>query len=203
MWKLKQAIASFVVRKATSIRVVGKRIAASLIKKGVEETKIHVQPVTVHKKKRDSKNVHLQDNYGGYKKIFLFLGRLVPVKNLSWFINATSQILKEQNYLLLIVGEGSERARLEEQVKQLSLEKHVRFESWTNNPEGYLASSTALVLPSLAEGYGRVVLEAREAKCPVIMTDVGVANYEVHSSKDVYIVDIGNEQGFIDAMKTV
>ena len=57
------------------------------------------------------------------KHYFIAAGRLKYVKGFDFLINAIAPLLKErQDIMLIILGDGPEKSRLEKQVKQLNLE---------------------------------------------------------------------------------
>jgi glycosyltransferase involved in cell wall biosynthesis len=74
---------------------------------------------------------------------------------------------------LVLLGDGPLRVRLEEQVKRLSLSGKVDLAGVVADIWPHLAAADILVLPSLSEPLGMVVLEAMAAGLPVVATDVG------------------------------
>lgn len=195
-----------VLPRADKVRVVGERIRRSLIKLGVGEEKIYKRAIDTTKIAEfygalPKPANELRGQYPGYEKIFVWAGRMDPVKNLSFLIDAFSEVFKKNSrYLLLLVGDGLQRLGLEKLVKKLNLEKNIKFIGWVYNPFIYLANADAVVFPSLSEGYGLVAMEAAAAGTPVIMTDVGVANYELKPGPKVKIVPVGDKNAFVKEM---
>jgi len=184
-----------VIARADRVRVVGERVRESVIRLGVLPEKIVVRPVAVDTKRIEEQApaFDLHKKYAEFKKIFLALGRLEVVKNLAWLIRFWGDVVaKEPRFLLLIVGSGGERQTIEGLVKKLNLCHNIIFEPWTTDPWSYLKTADALLFPSISEGYGLVVREAIAAGLPVIMNDVGVANYEVPASDQATIVPIND-----------
>jgi glycosyltransferase involved in cell wall biosynthesis len=72
------------------------------------------------------------------------------------------------------VGDGSEHGHLIALAHQLNIADRVFFENEKESLPYYTIADLVLV-PSLYEGYGIVIVEARAAGKPVISTDVGVA----------------------------
>jgi len=190
-------LGKFIIRRADSLRVVGLRIKDSLLKMGVLDQKIFIQPIKIDARNLSSQpiKINLKEKYIGYDKIFLCLGRLESVKNLNWLIDVFAQALKSRpNYLLLIVGQGSERAKLARQIEDFGLEKNIKMEDWTNDPISYLKTVDCLLFSSLSEGYGLSVMEAVAVGCPVFMNDVGVGGYEVKAGEKVKIIPLVKEK---------
>lgn len=201
----KQGLAKFVLKRASKIRVVGERIRQSVLKFGVVENKIVVKPVQNNPEliKNWISEVNLQDKYPGYDKIFLILGRLEPVKNIPWLINVFGEVVKQKNYLLLIVGRGTEEEIIKKQISTQGLENNIKLENWTEDPYGYLKSADCVLFPSLSEGYGLVPIEANILGTKVVMNDVGVANCELKPSENVIILPVNDKEKWKEAILSI
>jgi len=104
------------------------------------------------------------------------LARLSWEKGINYLIEAMPQVKKEFTQAhLVLVGDGPERKKLEEQVKKLNLEKSVEFKGKLSHQKALreLALSAVFVCPSLAEGLGIAFLEAMAVRVPIIGTPVG------------------------------
>lgn len=196
-------LGKFVLRRANRVRAAGWRIKKSLSTLGIEENKIIVRPVKI-----DAEAIkNYQPKFDPYRqfltaeKIFLALGRLEPIKNISWLVDVFAEAVKNKpNYFLIIVGAGLEHSKLQAKIANLKLEPNVKIEPWTDDPWSYLKSADCLLFPSLSEGYGLVAMEANAAGCPVIMNDVGVANYELKASEKVKILPINDREKWVEAI---
>jgi glycosyltransferase involved in cell wall biosynthesis len=101
----------------------------------------------------------------------LFVGRLTSQKNAGALI-AAAAVLRDQGrrVYLRIVGDGEDRARLEEQARSLGLSDVVVFEGRMDAAgvgEAY-RRATAVVMPSTHEGMPLVLLEAMASGTPVV-----------------------------------
>ena len=201
---LRYWLGRWVLGRADRVRAVSQRVRESLLTLGVSTNKIELRPIRADLDfiRNYQTRLDLCERYPGYEKIFLVLGRLESVKNISWLIDVFKEVLRQKNrYLLLIVGGGKEESKIKLQVISYKLQDNIKFESWTNDPISYLKTADCLLFPSLSEGYGLVAMEAAAAGTKVIMTDVGVANYELKSaSPKVTIVPVGDRDKFIEAM---
>ena len=108
-----------------------------------------------------------------------FLGRLDPVKRVNDLIDALA--LLDERFKLLVFGDGSERPSLEAKAANLALTNRVSFRGAVAAPQEALAEIDLLVLPSSAEGFGLVLIEAMAARVPVIATNVaGIRDVTQH-----------------------
>lgn len=185
-------LGKFLLFRTDGVRAVGERVKNNLIKMGIKESLIYIDPVKIdfEKIKNTKPAFDLHKKYPEYQKIFLFLGRFDPVKNIPWLINVLAKVVKQKtDVLLLLVGSGSEELKIKETIKLNKIENNVKLEPWTNDVVSYLKTSDCLFFPSLSEGYGMVVVEAISAGCKVIMSDVGVANFEIKKNEQVVILE--------------
>jgi glycosyltransferase involved in cell wall biosynthesis len=116
---------------------------------------------------------------------FVYVGRLVDWKAVDLLLLAFKQVAKQLPVTLEIIGEGVERSTLEAQAQALGLTESesegdalkgsVRFSGWRSPADcaQRLCESDTLLLPSLMECGGAVVLEAMAIGLPVIATNWG------------------------------
>jgi glycosyltransferase involved in cell wall biosynthesis len=105
---------------------------------------------------------------------FIFMGRLVDWKRVDLLLEACA-LLRGRDIELHVLGDGPLRAALEAQTKALELSERVVFHGMLPQERcsELLAQSDALVLPSLRECGGAVVLEAMASGLPVIAANWG------------------------------
>jgi glycosyltransferase involved in cell wall biosynthesis len=105
---------------------------------------------------------------------FVFMGRLVDWKRVDLLLEACA-LLRGRGFTLDVLGDGPLRAALEAQAKALDLSERVTFHGMLpqEHCSALLGESDALVLPSLRECGGAVVLEAMACGLPVVATDWG------------------------------
>ncbi len=103
---------------------------------------------------------------------FLFIGRLVDWKRLDIAIRALVQLPGAK---LEVIGDGPMRAEWSDLAETLDVADRVQFVGWLSQHESAqrLQEATALLLPSIFECGGAVVLEAMAVGIPVIATAWG------------------------------
>ncbi|HKX73564.1 MAG TPA: glycosyltransferase [Candidatus Saccharimonadales bacterium] len=105
--------------------------------------------------------------YKSGARTLLFVGRLAPQKRVDRIIGAMAQLKTDAR--LVIVGDGEDRAKLEQQVQDLKL-GNVEFVGQKNAAEtrDYYAQADVLVQPSDREGMSLVTLEAMASALPIV-----------------------------------
>lgn len=100
------------------------------------------------------------------------VGRLDKQKGYDRLISIIGD-LRDSNYniKLYIIGEGSERKALEEEIRERQLENVVYLLGYKNNPYPYFVACDAFVCSSRSEGFSTVVTEALILGLPVVSTD--------------------------------
>ncbi|MFO0957336.1 MAG: glycosyltransferase family 4 protein [Isosphaeraceae bacterium] len=136
---------------------------------------------------------------------FISLGRLVDWKAVDILIDALSRVEVEPAPILEIAGDGAIRPALEAQARNLGLGDRVRFLGWKSQPEcaGLLREADALLLSSLYECGGAVVLEAMASAIPVAATAWGGPSDDLDDRCGFLIPPESRESmvaGFADAM---
>jgi glycosyltransferase involved in cell wall biosynthesis len=120
---------------------------------------------------------------GGDTPRALFLGRIVPVKNLECLLDAWPLVRRKMPTALLeIAGEGEPAyvRTLHERAVRLGIDSSVAFRGFVtgDKKERLLSQATLVVLPSLHENFGVAVLEAVEAGVPVLVSpEVQLADF--------------------------
>lgn len=99
--------------------------------------------------------------------LFVSVGRLAQLKNYSLLLDVCSALEKKYSFELWILGEGPDRQRLEEKIKQMSV-KSVKLLGNQTNPYPYIKAADIFVSASICESYGLAIQEALILQVPVI-----------------------------------
>lgn len=108
--------------------------------------------------------------HGRSRPVVGAIGRLEHQKGFDVLIRSMADVVEAS---LVVVGDGSERARLEELARQVGVADRVRWTGWREEPRGLLSSLDVLAFPSRFEGFPLAVLEALLGRSAVVATDVG------------------------------
>ena len=109
----------------------------------------------------------------------LVVGRIIPFKGHKHLIHAMPAIVESiPDAHLTILGHGDEDLinYLTTYCKENKLSEHVSFEGYKSNVYDYFLGSDVMVVPSIAEGFGLIFLEALNAKLPIVGFDVPATN---------------------------
>ncbi|MCF6182545.1 N-acetyl-alpha-D-glucosaminyl L-malate synthase BshA [Lutibacter sp.] len=107
------------------------------------------------------------------ERIIIHISNLRPVKRTMDVIAIFNKIQQEIPAKLLIVGEGPDREKMGQLVKELKIENQVLFLGNSTEVNKLLCYSDLFLLPSKTESFGLVALEAMAAKTPVISSNSG------------------------------
>lgn len=136
----------------------------------------------------------------------LSLGRLVGSKNLEFLLDALASI-PDQAWTLDIVGDGPERAALEQQATQRNLAGQVRFHGHHDDVDLFYKQADLFVFPSRLESYGLVILEAMSHGVPTLAIRADGnryrnANHEIIAHEQDGLLT-ANEDEFVERLAQV
>lgn len=103
------------------------------------------------------------------------IGRLCEDKGQLLLVQAAQQLVQEGfHFKLILVGDGTIRPNIEALMAAHQLEQHIEITGWASNTEvrRHLLNSSAMVLPSFAEGLPVAIMEALALGRPVISTTI-------------------------------
>ncbi len=206
MSALRQEVAEIVLKKANSVRVVGK-----LLKKRiheyfeVKEEKITTVPIFLNWQELRYKefDYSLKETWKN-NFVFLVVSRLVKIKNISGVIRAFSQVVQDfPQARLIIVGDGPLSVKLQSLAQDLGAADKIEFCGWKKQVVSYYRSADCFINFSQAEGYGLSVIEALSYNLPVITTEVGIVSQIVKDGENGLLVKKDDIESLANMMKLV
>ena len=205
--RLRKITADFVIPRANAIRCVSQRLKRQLVRDfGVREEKITAAPICSNLKSKISNlpagEAGLKSNKAKKDKfVFLTVGRLVAVKNVSLQIRAIAEVAKKYPKVeLWIVGDGQEKSNLKSQISKLKLENNVKLLGWQNDTDKFYSQADAFLLTSDYEGWGMAIVEAANHGLPIIMTDVGCAGELIKDGESGIVIPVNDQSKLEEAM---
>lgn len=134
----------------------------------------------------------------GEQPFLIHVGSFVPEKNHAGLVRIFEDLRVDYPHLRLI---GVGRGPLFSQVEQ-SGTPGISWVGSRRDVHHLLPHACALLLPSLLEGLPGVILEAMQAKVPVVCYDVGGISEVVLDQKTGFLLPLGDEKGFSQVIKT-
>ena len=147
------------------------------------------------------------DTCRGKEITCLFTGALVPRKGLVHLLEAIADLRAQgMPVSLRAAGEGPQRPELEKRIDELGLGDAVALLGHVRNGEALWAlyrGADVFVLPTLAEGFPRVLYEAMSQCTPIVTTRVSGIPYTVHDRDNGMLVEPGDAAGLAAAIAEV
>jgi len=129
------------------------------------------------------------------KYVALVVSRLVPIKNVPLAVSAMAAIANQHPRLMLVIaGDGPQRAALDAQVAAAGLAGRVVFAGRVAHEDipAWYRSANLFVLPSEFDNSPNVALEAMASGLPVVATDVGGLRHYVRPGVNGELVPAGD-----------
>jgi alpha-maltose-1-phosphate synthase len=142
------------------------------------------------------------------KKLLLCVGRIDPVKNQGWLIEQLPAVLKRQrSAMLVLAGACTDKAygvQLLQRIQKLGLETHVLLTGGLppGDPRllGLFQQAAMVLLPSVSETFGLVILEAWAAGATPVSSRTSGACSLIQHGQNGLLFDLENQSSFHDAV---
>ena len=134
----------------------------------------------------------------------IYVGSLIQRKGLDLLLPALART--DGDIRLLIVGEGQEKPRLEQQARELGIAHRISFAGFVEGEalRKLYSDSDAFILPTREDCFGLVILEAMCASLPVISSKYADGAFDlIEEGRNGYIVDPEDTEGFAQAIREV
>jgi glycosyltransferase involved in cell wall biosynthesis len=167
-------VARYTLHRARMLLAVSRALQERIVRAGVPRDRTAVVPNPVSISSTFEPSARGDD---GSEARACVIANLTPRKGVAYLLRALAELDKPsaRGIVLDIVGDGPERARLEQLSRELGIERDVRFHGALSRDDArqVLRNSDFLVLPSLEETFGVVVVEAMAEGKPVLATRCG------------------------------
>jgi glycosyltransferase involved in cell wall biosynthesis len=128
------------------------------------------------------------------------ISRLEYSKNIENLLES-AKILKRENIIYLVIGDGPERKKIEKLINRYQLKNNFFLLGDIPEAAKYLKAFDIFVLPSRYEGFPLVILEAMNARLPIVVTDVGGLKEMIENKKEGILVEAKNPKVLAMAIK--
>ena len=196
---LSSALSRYVVRRSKSVIAISQSVARFLEEQ--RELPKNVRPEVIYygytpnsrARGIDELRASLRIPVGA--KVVGTVARLTAQKDIPTLLRAFSELKSDANLMLLIVGDGPLRDELHQMARSLGIWEHVIWAGRTSNVYDHLCLMDVFALTSTYEGFGLVLLEALEARLPVVAGNIS-AIPEVLGQSYPGLVTPGSYQAF-------
>ena len=101
----------------------------------------------------------------------MYVGRLSVEKGVYELVEAFTLFQKNfPSFLLHIVGDGNQKKKLINLIRNKKLSSKIKLIDWKNDLSQFYKNSSIFILPSYFEGFGNVLIEALNFCLPCIST---------------------------------
>jgi glycosyltransferase involved in cell wall biosynthesis len=130
-----------------------------------------------------------------------WIGRMTAIKNTEDVLGAFKSLRAAGvDATLCMVGDGPDRAELEQRAHELGIMRDTLFLGYQRHVAPFYAAFDALVLPSSNEGTPVSVIEALAAGTPVVATRVGGVPDVVRDGEDGFLVETGDTEALAERL---
>jgi len=135
------------------------------------------------------------------KNVLIFTGRLVPIKNIPFLIQAMKKL--PSNIVLLVVGDGPLKNDLTKKVESEDLRERIIFTGHIPQEKlpFYYSAGDIFVFSSFYDNFPNSVLEAMASELPVVAPSVGGIPMIVENEVNGYLYSSGNLEEFVEKVK--
>ena len=189
---------AFALRRFARVIAVSARMKDELIAYGVDEARIRVvinavAEVPAEDRLTTRASARASLGMGDDDFVLGYVGRLSQEKGVAHLVDAFATVAAAHpNCRLLIVGDGPERAALEQQTRAHGLTSRVIFAGFQGDTRESYSAMDAFVLPSLTEGTPMALLEAMGYRLPVVASAVGGVPAVLADRENGILVEAGN-----------
>jgi N-acetyl-alpha-D-glucosaminyl L-malate synthase BshA len=170
-----EPVINFSINKSNRVTAVSENLKKETFELFDIKNNIEVIPnfICLKEYKLDNNDYYKKRFAPNNEKIICHVSNFRKVKRIEDVIIAFEGISKEIDTKLLLVGDGPERARLEQISRNSIFSKNIFFLGSLKSTKEVLNISDLFILPSSKESFGLSALEAMACGVPVIASDSG------------------------------
>lgn len=200
------------IARADRVICVSSATRDEAIKRGIDPAKATVITLGVddvlfmNDKKAARQHIVRSLNLDADLQILLSVGRLVKRKGVAWFVGEVvpDLVQKFPKLVLLISGDGDERAAIEQIINERKLTSHVYLLGRTSDDmrRNLYNGADVFVMPNVTvpgdmEGFGLVLAEAATCELPVVAAGIEGIRDAVKDGENGYLVASKDKGAFV------
>ena len=174
-WILRQIFTKVIFPIKTDIQVGVSKNIVNTVNDYLGTRLIRRQAIVIHNgiSKNWFEPVPEKKDFSKKRKLIGSMGLLIERKGYQFLIEAMPKVLAHYpDYELIILGEGSYRPILEQQILNLGLQGKIKLIGRQTDPRFWLEQMDLFVLPSLIEGLPTVIIESMARGVLVVASDI-------------------------------
>ncbi len=136
----------------------------------------------------------------------LFVGKFVPVKGIKYLLKAFKNLNRRYDMNLILVGSGPLENELYSQIEKFGIRNKVKFLGYIPGRKELFKvyrRADILIIPSLHESFGRVILEAWASGVPIIATRVGGIRYLIDDQVNGLLINPMSSSEIAESVKKI
>jgi len=196
------------IRRAAAFITYGSKAKDYLVKMGAPAAKVFIGINTVDTEffATETKKIH-HSIPAGQQKHLLYVGYLVPRKNIGRLVSIIEELSKTRNdFVLDILGDGSEKPLLEKMVLEKKLESRIIFHGFIQKKElpEYFAKGSCFLFQTGFDIWGLVLNEAMAAGVPVLSSvNAGATHDLIVDGETGFAVDFENKEDILNKINLI
>jgi N-acetyl-alpha-D-glucosaminyl L-malate synthase BshA len=189
-----EPVINFSINKSNRVTAVSENLKKETFELFDIKNNIEVIPnfICLKEYKMDNNDYYKKRFAPNNEKVICHVSNFRKVKRIEDVIIAFEGISKEIDVKLLLVGDGPERARLEQISRNSKFSKNIFFLGSLKSTKEVLNISDLFILPSSKESFGLSALEAMACGVPVIASDSGGIPEVISHGKSGLLNSVGD-----------
>jgi glycosyltransferase involved in cell wall biosynthesis len=128
-------------------------------------------------------------------------GRHHPIKGQESLLDAFSDFYKKfPDSMLVMVGDGPLRGKLEQYAQKLGIDNRVVFLGWQDKPQLYLTAVDVVAHPTLQEAFPQIMIEVLALEIPLIITNVSGATDIIKDGQNGLLIQANDTKALLNAL---
>ncbi len=144
-------------------------------------------------------NMYFPNEYNNKDIIFTVVSRLTSQKGIDRLINVHAKLIKDYKYHIFVIGDGPLKDELTSKINNLHIEDTFHLLGKKENPYPYIKNATYFMLPSIYEGYGMVIEEAKILSKFILITDTAAREAVINYKNSIVVPN--TDDGIYNGMK--